>query len=452
MKIKIKIVYFAYLLQEKWEEIVLEQLEQLYSLTELYEISDIYMSVIDVSEDAVELAKLKNILNEKYSKIQLKNVFYTNVHEYPGIKTLYELSTNNDDEYILYFHSKGMTSNENDIRKTLFEYTIANYGEAITEFQMNNETDIVCIIPTGYGFAYFNFFWARSSYINKYCSKPENTEQYLRYKRYTWELWLGNHYSNKKFIKTYSPILKYNYADDFAIGGLLMEHLCHYKNNFLQLYNNKQFTNHVDKYKFTLDIFSKLDKICTDDLTTEITDKGTNNSYLQIYEKLFNNKRYNATNLLEIGICNKGRSIQLWRDYFYNADIYGVDTNDISVITNKYALNDKSIKLFTNTDVYSYEFITREFIEKNIKFDILIDNGSKSLISQISFLVKYIGLMAENGILIIKKVLSADYIQILSSFVPIELKKYIQLYHLQRDDNYNDILNSNAILFIINKN
>lgn len=151
MKIKIKIVYFAYLLQDKWENIVLEQLEQLYSLTELYEISDIYMSVIDVSEDAVELAKLKNILNEKYSKIQLKNVFYTNVHEYPGIKTLYELSTNNDDEYILYFHSKGMTSNIDDIRKTLFEYTIANYADAITEFQMNNETDIGCVIPTGYG-------------------------------------------------------------------------------------------------------------------------------------------------------------------------------------------------------------------------------------------------------------------------------------------------------------
>lgn len=60
--------------------------------------------------------------------------------------------------------------------------------------------------------------------------------------------------------------------------------------------------------------------------------------------------------------------------------------------------------------------------------------------------------MAENGILIIKKVLSADYIQILSSFVPIELKKYIQLYDLQRYDNYDYILNSNAIVFIINKN
>jgi len=443
---KIKIVYFAYLLQGKWEKIVLEQLEQLYSLTELYEISDIYMSVIDVSEHAVELEKLKKILNEKYSKIQLKNVFYTNENEYPGIKTLYELSTNNDDEYMLYFHSKGMTSNADDVRKTLFEYTIANYADAITEFQINNETDIVCIIPTGYGFAYFNFFWARSSYIKKYCSEPKNTEQYLRYDRYTWELWLGNHYSNKKFIKTYSPILKYNYANDFSIGGSLMENLCHYKSKFVELYEREDFANYIVKNKITLDKFSKLYNICTLDLTTEITDKGTIHSYLQIYENLFNNKRYTALNILEVGIY-KGRSIQLWRDYFYNADIYGIDINDISVITNKYALNDKNVKLFTNTDAYSYEFITKNFIDKNIKFDILIDDGSHVLISHILFLVKYIGLIAENGILIIESIQDINEIEILKLFVPYELEKYVEIYDLRDNKhNYDDIL------FVINKN
>jgi len=443
---KIKIVYFAYLLKDKWEDIVLEQLEQLYSLKELYSISDIYMSVIDVSEHATELEKLKYILLNKYPKIQLINIFYTNEYEYPGIKSVYELSTNNDDEYILYFHSKGMTSNEHDNRKTLFEYTIANYTDAIEEFQQNEDTDIVCLIPSGYGFAYYNFFWARSSFINKYCSKPENTNQYLLYEKYSWELWLGNHYSNKKCIKTYSPFIKRDFAYDFPIAGLLMDHILHYKNKFIELYNNEKFTEYLDKYKNTLSDFSKLYNICTEYLTIERSDKETIHSYLDTYENLFNNKRYNVMNLLEIGIY-KGRSIQLWRDYFYNADIYGVDINDISVINNKYILNDKNIKLFTNTDAYSYEFITKNFIDKNIKFDILIHDGSQTLISHISFLVKYIGLMAENGILIIESIQNINDIHILKSFVPFELEKYIEIYDLRSKKNsYDDIL------FVINKN
>ena len=446
MLMKIKIVYFAYLLQDKWEEIVLEQLEQLYSLNELYALSDIYMSVIDVSENASELEKLKYILLNRYPKIQLINIFYTNEYEYPGIKTVYELSTNNDDEYILYFHSKGVMSNSHDIRKALFEYTIANYRDAIAEFQQNKETDIVCLIPSGYGFAYFNFFWARSSYINKYCSKPENTQEYLRYERYSWELWLGNHYSNKKCINIYSPFIKRDFAYDFSIAGLLMEHIIHYKSSFLDIYNTSQFTNYLDKYKYTLSDFSKLYNICTEDLANEITDKETIHSYLDRYTNIFNNKRYNAMNLLEIGIY-KGRSIQLWRDYFYNADIYGVDINDISIINNKYILNDKNIKLFTNVDAYSYEFITQNFIDKNINFDILIHDGSQTLISHISFLVKYIGLMAENGILIIESIQNINDIHILKSFVPFELEKYIEIYDLRSNKNsYDDIL------FVINKN
>ena len=443
---KIKIVYFAYLLQDKWEEIVLEQLEQLYSLTELYEISDIYMSIVDVSEGSTELEKLNHLLLNKYPKIQLINIFYTNEYEYPGIKTVYELSTNNDDEYILYFHSKGVMSNSHDVRKTLFEYTIANYKDAITEFQENKDTDIVCLIPSGYGFAYFNFFWARSSYINKYCSKPQAASNNSTYERYSWELWLGNHYTNKKFINTYSPLMKRNYAYDNSNAGLIMSHLIHYKHNFFDIYNTSQITDFINKHKFPLQHFSTLENICLDKLSIETTDKKTIHSYLQIYENLFNNKRYNATNVLEIGIY-KGSSIKLWRDYFYNADIYGVDINDISVINNKYILKDKNIKLFTNTDAYSYEFITQNFIDKNIKFDILIHDGSQTLISQISFLVKYIGLMAENGILIIESIQNINDIHILKSFVPFELEKYIEIYDFRSNKNtYDDVL------FIINKN
>ena len=198
----IKIVYFAYLIPNKWEPIVTEQLDALKKI-DLYEkAQNIYISII--SNDS-ELIKLKNLLSKKYSKIEIKNIYKENVYEYPGIKTLYQIAEDDDNICILYFHSKGMTSNQHQTREYLFKYTIENYMEGINEFKKNNNLDVVCAIPHINGFAYFNFFWVRSSYVRNYCSRPEISDN-----RYIWEVWIGNEFSRKKNIITYSPIIKYN--------------------------------------------------------------------------------------------------------------------------------------------------------------------------------------------------------------------------------------------------
>ena len=54
------------------------------------------------------------------------------------------------------------------------------------------------------------------------------------------------------------------------------------------------------------------------------TDKNTTHSYLPLYGSLFKDKKETTQNILEIGIQNGG-SIKLWRDYFINATIYGLD-------------------------------------------------------------------------------------------------------------------------------
>jgi len=207
---KIKIVYFTFLVPNKWKEIVLEQLTMLKSL-ELYNIAEIYMSVI--SESDVELDSLKQILQNDFDKIQLINVYDTNVYEYPGIKTVYELSENDDNTLILYFHSKGMTSDQHETRQKLFNHTIKNYKIYIDEFTNNPTLEVAGMVPNNSGFVFFNFFWVRSSYVHNYCSKPENTPEYMKGAgRFTWEAWLGSEYSNKKEkIITYSPIIK-NYG------------------------------------------------------------------------------------------------------------------------------------------------------------------------------------------------------------------------------------------------
>ena len=51
------------------------------------------------------------------------------------------------------------------------------------------------------------------------------------------------------------------------------------------------------------------------------TDKNTVHSYLQLYQKLLIEKKDTATNVLEVGIYNRG-SIKLWSDFFTNATVY----------------------------------------------------------------------------------------------------------------------------------
>ena len=201
MNLNVKIVYFANLIPNSWEPIIIEQLDSLKKLELYNKASNIYMSVI--SNDR-ELIKLKELINSKYKKIQLKNIFKENYYEYPGIKTLYQIAQDDDDEIILYFHSKGITSNQHENRKYLFNHTIENYNLYLQEFKRNKELEVAGIFPNVDGFCYFNFFWTRSSYIRNYCSRPEISEN-----RYIWEVWIGTEFSRKKEIITFSPLVGY---------------------------------------------------------------------------------------------------------------------------------------------------------------------------------------------------------------------------------------------------
>lgn len=56
------------------------------------------------------------------------------------------------------------------------------------------------------------------------------------------------------------------------------------------------------------------------------TDKATTHFYLDNYEKYLGSWRDKEFMLLEIGVGN-GSSIKMWREYFPNAKVYGIDIN-----------------------------------------------------------------------------------------------------------------------------
>lgn len=54
------------------------------------------------------------------------------------------------------------------------------------------------------------------------------------------------------------------------------------------------------------------------------TDKVTHHGYQRFYTRFLENLRHSATGMLEIGI-ESHNSIHLWKNYFPNAQIYGID-------------------------------------------------------------------------------------------------------------------------------
>ena len=83
--------------------------------------------------------------------------------------------------------------------------------------------------------------------------------------------------------------------------------------------------------------------------------------FTKIYLKI---KEETAQNILEIGIQNGG-SIKLWRDYFINATIYGLDIIHIDQIADDIK-NDENIILHTSVDAYNAQLFQETFLNKNL--------------------------------------------------------------------------------------
>ncbi len=174
------------------------------------------------------------------------------------------------------------------------------------------------------------------------------------------------------------------------------------------------------------------------------TDTNTTHSYLHLYNELLTKKRFTAKNVLEVGIGSfgekNGGSIKLWRDYFTNATIYGLDILPINRVIDE-LLNDPRVILYTSTDAYNEDFFNKNFLNKNIKCDFMLDDGPHTLESMMQFIKLYSKIMTDDGILIVEDVKSLDWIEKLKNEVPVHLKQFIKVYDLRSNKNrFDDIV------------
>lgn len=179
-------------------------------------------------------------------------------------------------------------------------------------------------------------------------------------------------------------------------------------------------------------------------VNNSLTDKNTGHSYLPLYQTLLEKKKETAQNVLEVGIGNfgpkNGGSIKLWRDFFTNATIYGLDILPINRVIDE-LLTDDRVVLYTSIDAYNENFFKHNFLNENIKCDFMLDDGPHTLESMIQFIKLYSQIMTDDGILIIEDVQSFDWIEPLKAVVPEHLKPFIKIYDLRHiKGRYDDIV------------
>lgn len=150
-------------------------------------------------------------------------------------------------------------------------------------------------------------------------------------------------------------------------------------------------------------------------------DKYGFHSYSDQYFDLLNFFKDKYKNILEIGVGTKevmrdisgesyvpGASLRAWRDYFLNANIFGLD------IEKTVLFSEDRIKCFY-TDQSNAEELHKSINEikintndSNLKFDLIIDDGSHipvHMINSFNTLKEYLNI---NGIYIIEDILRSD--------------------------------------------
>lgn len=183
IKLSIQIVYFACInTSNKWVDIIRGQILDIKASGILDCTSALHIVLTDEDVEATHAQNIEAIVRPEmaaYPSLILEfTVSHDNQYEYPGFAKLHEIATNtpNEDPLIIYLHSKGMYFHGNIGRiqheKVLTKHTLQSWKDIIKVFQENSDTKKACLFPSSDGFAWFNFFWVRASYLRDECCAP----------------------------------------------------------------------------------------------------------------------------------------------------------------------------------------------------------------------------------------------------------------------------------------
>jgi trans-aconitate methyltransferase len=140
------------------------------------------------------------------------------------------------------------------------------------------------------------------------------------------------------------------------------------------------------------------------------------------YNDLFMPIQQSVSNVLEIGV-QYGESVLLWRDYFPNAVIHGVDLYEYN-----HSLRQEARLNLQYIDAYTTEF-TRTL--KDEFFDIIIDDGPHTFESMVFFLRHYMSKLKPGGILVLEDIIDKNWTPQLIDIVNKEHTNYIAIFDMR---------------------
>jgi hypothetical protein len=204
----IYILYYAYLYQDiKWKNIVGGQMRDILN-SGILKMSKLHAVLLGTPTEIQEAKLLiEQITNET---IDITEV-YENKYEFPAIVKIRELALTNPDKIFIYLHSKGMVNWNNTQYRTLIEEkltksTLLNWDTTLFIFNHFPEIQKAGILPAENGWIWYNFWWARGSYLIS-CSPIEIPINLVEPDRYMCEDWLGRN-GSKTWTDCYSFVTK----------------------------------------------------------------------------------------------------------------------------------------------------------------------------------------------------------------------------------------------------
>lgn len=166
-------------------------------------------------------------------------------------------------------------------------------------------------------------------------------------------------------------------------------------------------------------------------------------TYAEVYEKMFRAKRFDIKNVFECGIGTNntsipsnmtakgkpGASLRMWRDYFVNATIYGADIDEGCLF------EEERIKTAWINQL-SKDAIDNYFMDIDVEFDIMVDDGLHTAEAALSLLKNSIRYLKPKGVYIIED-MTFEYICEIRDYLA-TLRGYSVKYALMNLENRHD--------------
>lgn len=170
------------------------------------------------------------------------------------------------------------------------------------------------------------------------------------------------------------------------------------------------------------------------------TDKSYGHQYLHLYEGLLEPIRNRATRVLEIGIWD-GDSLLMWRDYFRNAEVFGIDVSEAPARLT----GEKRIHTIRG-DAYSEA--TLALVDEFGPYDLIVDDGPHTYDSQIDAARRYSELVAPGGLLLIEDIPHIEWVPSITAAVPEHLQRFSYVVDRRWAPGKGDTIND-EIIFIL---